>query len=284
MSGSVGTLFTTYLLYPIIVLVLVVVGLIVMKKNNLLRNKRLISFALLSALVLAVPALLGFLGYGFMPYGYIVISILYFFLGWSNDRLLPWVFKKDIKYRVKIGFTLFQLVAGMLLFTFLFNLCSDLKFGIWASTSMLSFILASLLLRSYEIFIHIPALVYKVWKYDSSIGSSAPEDIDHSKLKVVTVELFKQETDPEPIRINAKVPDGMLFGDWVKLLFEDYNKKSVHSPIDVYGEEGCGWIFYIKSWVLAPRKYIDYELSVNDNLIKERHLIVAKRVKNITIQ
>ena len=281
----ITTLFTTYLIYPILALLLIGFAALVGKKNNLLKNKRLITYTLLSILILAIPALFGFLDYDFMPYTYIGLAIVYFIVGWYNDRLLPWVFKKeDLKYRTKIIYTIFQLILSMLFFTLIFNLCNELKYGFWASTVMLPMVLVSLLIQTYEIFIHIPALVYKVWDYESASGYSAPEDIDHSKLKVVTVELFKQEGDTEPIRINAKVPEEMLFGDWIKLLFEDYNKKSGHSPIDMLSDEGEGWIFYVKSWLLAPRRYLDYEITVKDNKVREKHLIVAKRVKNEMIE
>jgi len=282
--SAVTTLFTTYLIYPILALLLAGVLLIVGKKNNLLKNNRLVTYTLLSILILATPALLGFLDYGFMPYAYIILTGAYLVIGWYNDKLLSWVFNKELKYRVKIIYILFQVMVSMLLFALVFNLCNELKYGFWASTSILTMILASLLIQTYEIFIHIPALVYKVWDYETAPGYSTPEDIDHSKLKVVMVELFKQEGDAEPIRINAKVPEEMLFGDWIKLLFEDYNKKSAHSPIDISGDEGQGWIFYVRSWLLAPRRYLDYETTVKDNRIREKHLIVAKRVKNETVE
>ncbi len=279
MNSSIAFLFTTYLIYPLLGLLLVGVSFFIGKKNNLLRNKRLITYTLGCVVVLAAGAFLGFLDYNFMPYGYIFLASFYLVAGYFNDRLLFWVFnKEDLQYRVKLGYTLFQMVLAILFFALIFNLCNELKYGLWAATTLLPFLLASLLLRSYEIFIHIPALVYKVWDYHRMSGYSAPEDIDHSKLKVVTLELFKQEGDAEPIRINAKVPDEMLFGDWVKLLFEDYNIKSAHSPIDVHGKNRGGWIFYVKPWVLAPRHYLDYELTVKENKIREKDLIVAQRI------
>lgn len=274
------TLFTTYLIYPILGILLIGVAALVGKKNNLLRKKRLVVYTLLSILLFTAPALLGFLNYGFMPYGYIMLAGMYFIIGWYNNRLLPWVFdKEDLKYGVKISYTLFQLVLSMLFFTLVFNLCNELKYGLWASTCILPLVLISLLTHTYHIFIHIPLLVYKAWDYDATPGYATPEVIDHSKLKVVSVELFKREGDIEPIRINAKVPEEMLFGDWIKLLFEDYNKRS-DTPIDISGKEGQGWIFYVRSWLMSPRRYLDYELTVKENRIQEKHLIVAKRVQN----
>ncbi len=278
MSPTLITIFTTYLIYPLLGFVLIGVSFFIGKKNNLLRNKRLITYTLLSILLLTAGALLGFLDYHFMPYGYLVLALFYLIAGYWNNHLLPWVFNvKEMKYSMKIGYTLFQLLVAVLFFTLVFNLCNELKYGLWAATTLLPFLMISLLVRSYQIFIGIPALIYKVWEYDRNSGYSAPEDIDHSKLKVVTMQVFKQEEDTEPIRINAKVPDEMLLGDWIKLLFEDYNVKSAHAPIDVYGQ-GEGWIFYIKPSILTPRNYLDYEKTVKENLIREKDLIVAQRV------
>jgi len=283
--GTIASFFTTYLIFPIIALFLIVFAVLIGKKNFLLKNKRLMVYTLLSITALTCPALLGLLYYDFMPYAYISLSCLYLILGLYNDKLLTWVFdNKKIKYHTKIIYSVFQVTLSMLFFALIFNLCNELKYGILASTVILPIILVSLLVKTYDIFIHIPALVYKVWNYDATPGYSAPEDIDHSKLKVVTVELFKQAKDSEPIHINAKVPEEMLFGDWIKLLFEDYNKKSINSPIDVSENELQGWIFYVKSWLLTPRRYIDYELTVKENRIKEKHLIVAKRVRNDIIE
>lgn len=294
MSSTLITLFTTYLIYPILMLVMVLFAAMMAKKNNLLKNKRLIAYTLLSMLILAAPALLGFLDYNYMPWAYIASAVVYFIAGYCNDKLLPWVFKKgqgkdgkegdELKYRTKIIYTVLQVVLSLLLFVLVFNMCNELKYGIWAATAMLSFILASILRRSYDIFIHIPALVYKVWNYGTCPGYATPEDIDHSKLRVVLVELFKNEGDAEPTHINAKAPEELMLGDWIKLIFEDYNIKNPNAPIDVFDYEDGGWIFYVKSWFLAPRRYLDYELTVAENRIRERHLIVAKRVKNIVTE
>ncbi len=285
MSAAFITLFTTYLIYPVLMIVMTFLAAMLAKKNKLLKNKRLIVYTLLSMLVLAAPALLGFLDYNFMPWAYIASAVTYFIVGYYNDRLLPWVFKmkeeNELKYRTKIIYIVLQMILSMLLFILIFNLCNELKYGLWASTAMLSFSLASILRRTYDIFIHIEPLVYKVWNYGTCPGYANPEDIDHSKLRVVLLELFKNEGDAEPTHINAKAPEELMLGDWIKLIFEDYNIKNPNVPIDVFDYEDGGWIFYVKSWFLAPRRYLDYELTVAQNRIRERHLIVAKRVKNI---
>lgn len=59
MNPFLQTLTLTYLLYPILGLLLVGLGAFIAKKNALLSNKRLIGYAIGSIFVLTLPALLG---------------------------------------------------------------------------------------------------------------------------------------------------------------------------------------------------------------------------------
>lgn len=77
MSTYFQTLAFTYLLYPILGLLLVGLGIFIAKKNALLGNKRLVGYTIGAIAILTLPALLGFLDYGFMPYGYIFLAMLY---------------------------------------------------------------------------------------------------------------------------------------------------------------------------------------------------------------
>ena len=49
----------------------------------------------------------------------------------------------------------------MLFFTLVFNLCNELKYGLWASTCLLPFVIVSVFIRTYRIFIAIPIPVYE---------------------------------------------------------------------------------------------------------------------------
>ena len=137
MDSFFQTLAFTYLLYPILGLLLVGLGIFIAKKNALLGNKRLVGYTIGAIVLLTLPALLGFLDYGFMPYGYIFLAMLYLLLGSYNIRMIAWVYKDDYKYRHEIILTGFILVVSMLFFTLVFNLCNELKYGLWASTCLL---------------------------------------------------------------------------------------------------------------------------------------------------
>lgn len=90
MNSFFQTLAFTYLLYPILGLLLVGLGIFIAKKNALLGNKRLVGYTIGAIVLLTLPALLGFLDYGFMPYGYIFLAMLYLLLGSYNIRMISW--------------------------------------------------------------------------------------------------------------------------------------------------------------------------------------------------
>lgn len=283
MNPFVHNLAFTYLLYPILGFLLVGLGVFIAKKNALLANKRLIGYAIGAVLVLTAPALLGFLDYYFMPYGYIALAFLYLILGWYNIRIVAWVLGEGKKYRHEIILTSFVIIVSMLFFALVFNLCNELKYGAWAATCMTPLLIVSVFMQTYRIFIAIPIPVYEVWKYGDATYSDAY--FDPGTLQVLQIEIYKQEYDATATKLNVKAPDEMQFGSWFHLMINDYNLQSPHSPIDDFAtEEGGGWIFYIKPSLLSSLRYIDFNQSVKSNRIKNKHVVVAKRVKEHTEQ
>lgn len=272
-----------YLLLPIIGFILAGVMLIIAKKNQLLSNKKLIFYFLAACLILALPALLGFIDYWFMPYVYIGLQILYLFLGWYNLKVLKMLIKDidEKPYYIEFLFVFVVMFVGMALFSLIFNLCNELQYGIWASTCILPFIFPSIFRKAYQSYIDIPLEIYKIWSYEGQIDDISDTDyIDYDKITVVEMELFKQVSDMEPLNIKAKASEDMLFGTWFKIFIDDYNKKSTHSPI-IYSDydNSYGWIFYTITSILGRKKYIDPDLSFAGNKIKEHRVIIAKRTQ-----
>jgi 3-phenylpropionate/cinnamic acid dioxygenase small subunit len=94
------------------------------------------------------------------------------------------------------------------------------------------------------------------------------------------IELYKTVNDTMPTKIKVKAPDNMTFDVWFMMFLTDYNYKFPREPIE-YDDPASSysWIFYVKRSFFVPRKYIDHELSIAENRIKEKHTILAKRVE-----
>ena len=269
-----------YILYPIIAILLIVVSVLVAKKRNLLKNKKLVLFFIFCLLTLCLPSLLGLLDYTFMPYGYILSASIYLLLGIVSLPIIKWANNSKPKFLFEIVLLSLLLLLGMIAYGFLFNLFNELDYGFWASTSLLLFIVPSLFIKTYHSFAEIPAEIHKIWEYSKSEAFEGYDYIDYNKLQVIQLELFKEQNDYRPVTINAKAPENIPFGMWFRQVLLDYNKKSPSSPI-IYQTQGNeeGWIFYVKESFFKSRNYIDYSKTFKDNKIGEKYKIVAKRVE-----
>ena len=271
-----------YITYAILALLVIGLGFVIAKKNELTSNKPLIIYIITCVLLLTLPALLAILNYSFMPYGYLVSGAIYLILGYLNRKVLKWLFKKSPDFGIEFSIYMLTGIMAAICYSLLFNYLNELDYGVWASSTLLFYLLPGLYIKTNELFHSIPLEIYKIWSISKSIQSENESTIDYSKLKVVKIELFKQEADAKPVTIDAKAPNEMLFGSWFKRLLTDYNKKSPLTPIDIHNQsEDAGWIFYYKPSFLFPRKYIDYEKNFRENRIGERYTIIAKRVKEI---
>jgi len=281
MSASFIDIFLLYILLPLIGIILAIVAVIVAKKNKLVADKKTIFFFLLTCFLLASPALLGFIDYWFMPYAYLCLSAFYLISGYCYLKLLHLLIK-DIEgkaYYVELTGVLITFVVSAALFSLVFNLCNELQYGLWACTCMLTFIFPCIFRQTYRSFMQIPLEVYKTWTFRAESGEVRDEYMDTGSILVVELELFKRPKDTEPLNIKAKASENIPFGIWFKLFIEDYNKKNPKSSI-TYEEKGnpTKWIFYVVTSILGRKRYIDPELTMHNNRIKEKHVIIAKRV------
>ncbi|MCA1745455.1 MAG: TssN family type VI secretion system protein [Bacteroidales bacterium] len=277
------SLLTSYLLWPIAGLLLLIIGAFIAKKIKIPNRKRMFLYLLLGILLMTAPALLGFLNFNFMPHAYLLIALYAGILGYINISVITKNFNNQKHYGKEVFLFLLIILPAYCLFVLVFNLTNELQYGLWAGTSLLAFAFPSLYTKTHSMFVTIPAEVFKIWHYNAKDEPIDPSGIDYNSLIVLEVELIKRTGDSYPIKIKAKAPEQMPFGTWFKRLITDYNIKSPLSPIDSFSDnDGLGWIFYSKPSILRPRKYIDYDKTFKANRVKERNTIIAKRVKKQT--
>lgn len=286
MEDFFGKFVFSYLLMPFLAVAAGVIMIVIAKKNQLLDNKKAIFYFLALWVILALPALLGFINYWFMPYAYLGLMLIYFLLGIWNRGLLRKVVPKieEKPFYVEFLVIFISMLIGMGLFTLVFNLCNELQYGIWAATSLVLFIFPCVFRQAYISFLDIPLEVYKVWNYHDQNDELDPGLVDNNKVLVVEVEIFKDPKDEKAQNIKAKSSEDLPFGAWFKIFVNDYNKRTPHSPI-IYSdpEKTYGWIFYTTSSILGRKKHIDPEHTFAKNEVKEKNVIIAKRTKNIKI-
>lgn len=275
--------FLQYLLLPLLVILLLVPLALLKQGNTMMANKQLIVFILLSALAICVPGLFGFMGNGFSPWGYLSCEIVYLALGSLfvqayNGSLRKSITKHAVAFQLLV--MLLAIVLGGYLFTVIFNLCSGAKGGFVAATCISSFPLPAIFYWTYLAFIDIPFEIFKVWQYPKSAETISFDGEDFNKLMVLQLEFSRRPEDRDRLKVKAKAPDKITFGDWFKKFIDDYNQKFPNNPIS-YGEANGvpnGWIFYCKKSFLHRRRLLDPTLTIAENRIKEHVSIISKRV------
>jgi len=213
---EVKSVFTSYLLLPLIAVVTTAIMTIINKKNKLLSNVKLIIIILVTSLVLAIPGFLGFLDLQFMPWGYLCCQFIYLALGIVYVWLAGSYYETELIEKKGFFFicTLISCLLGIFLFKLAFNWLNDLRYGLWAATSIFVFLLPPVFWWTYIAFLSIPLEIYKVWQYPQFSEDISMEHLDFNKLLVLEVDLYKNIEDMEPLKVKAKAPRNMNFSVW----------------------------------------------------------------------
>ncbi|MDR0834402.1 MAG: TssN family type VI secretion system protein [Candidatus Symbiothrix sp.] len=223
---------------------------------------------------------LGFWSYSFFSTGYVWLVLVYLCFGFVIMNVITKISPLEAgkAYWIELLTLFVFLFVGAALFSVVFNVCSELKYGVWASTCLMGGLLPSLFLKSYHSYLEIPPEIHSIWSYDAEKDDMEAEKLESDKIIVVELELFKQASDTELLTIKAKAAENTPFGIWFKLFMKHYNIRSPLQPI-AYEANGqsFGWIFYTQP-VWGGKKYIDPAQSFAQNKIKEKNLIFAKRV------
>ena len=173
--------------------------------------------------------------------------------------------------------------AGMAGFTLIFDHFSTSDLAPYYSASLITFIIPQCLAVCLETFINIPQEIYKIWYFPFEEREVDFDKIDTSNVFVLELEFSKSVNDNSLVNSKAKAPLGMLFGDWFMSFIENYNQKFDRDPIQYLNSDNMpdGWIFYVKPSFLGVPRYIDPDVSIKENKISEKNVIIAKRAGSI---
>ena len=277
----IQTLLTAQFILPIIAILMGVIAIFVAKKQQLLSDKKAVLYIVLSSLIFSLFGWLGFLQVDFMPIGYVLLQLLYLVIGYFNYIYLKEFCKSlnDSPFWKYFLVLLIQLFMSIALFSLFFNISNDFKYGLWASTCLLSIVVSPLFVQTFQSYLKIPIEIYKIRTYDGNSLNNSSSSIENENLLVFEIEFYKNLTDEKPIRLKAKATKEMIFGDWFELIVSDYNARKTSSLIEYYDKKDeYGWIFYTKPSLFSPKKYIDPDLSFQENKLPEKNMIIGSRI------
>jgi uncharacterized membrane protein len=217
-------------------------------------------------------------------------SMMYFFLLQAAYAglgfLASWLYKKYAPAEVSEGryagvfFVLANTFLGMMGFALVYNYYSPGGLAPWYALCVLPFVLPQFLSTAFSAYRAIPQEIHKVWYFPLHADEVDYDNIDTSTIYMLELEYSKSINDPRITNTKLRAPLAMKFGDWFRSFIENYNYKYENDPIQYMGDDQTplGWMFYTKASALGTAKFIDPDLTIAENKITEKNIILAKRV------
>ena len=136
--------------------------------------------------------------------------------------------------------------------------------------------------KTFEAIVAIPVPIYKVWYYPDYPPEIDLDELDLNKVKVVELEFLKNLGESNTTNFKAKAPEELRFGEWFCMFIQNYNDKYEDNPIVIKdkSDTAYGWVFYIKPGFFGSKKFVDYDLTITQNKLNEKMIIVCRRVEN----
>lgn len=179
-------------------------------------------------------------------------------------------------------FLLKKLLASLLLSSFIFIVLLLLyvflshSMFIMALASSCAFLLPSIIFNAWLLFSSFPQKHYKIWYNFENIRDERVSIFLNSIP--LNIKLTLKYFDVEEEIFFATLPGHVTFG---KLFNQFLVNQSTNDTIEILDERQnpYGWVFFVESIKGYAKRYIDPELTLRENKVKENTTIVAKRVK-----
>jgi hypothetical protein len=271
-----------YIIATALVFLTSIIIFFVLNKKAALKNMKLILFSLLFFIIMAASGLLALVnGVTSSMLWFYVLQAIFFMLGYLLCYLLKKNFFGELENEKlsKVLFVLANAALGMIGFSLLFDHFSPTDLAPYYSVSLLTFAVPQFLAVSFEAYSEIPQEIYKIWYYPDEEKEIDFDKIDTSKVFMLEMEFSKSINDNHLVNSKAKAPMGMQFGDWFMSFIDNYNHKFDKEPIQYLNSDNTshGWIFYVKPSFFGTPKYIDPDLTITENRISEKNVIIARR-------
>lgn len=180
-------------------------------------------------------------------------------------------------------FTMYVTMLGALAFVLVFAHFDKHGYGLLYASAFIFFLLPFMVAKSFDYMLLIPEDVYPMWYFPAGeIDLDIPEDVmDDESIIVVEFQMAKSTAeDAEIIKSRSKLPLKLEFGRFFPIFLDQYNDRNAGTQIEFKdaAKQHYGWNFYIKrKWYQSPI-YINPELTIRENGVRENDIIVAERV------
>jgi len=196
--------------------------------------------------------------------------------------LLMKVFFADLDSPKSLLFTVILTVLG--LFTvLLFNLLVLNKTShAFYTLGLVLFPLPFLFIYSLQLYLNIPDKIFKTWQYPTDHAMPNLDLLDLTRVLIIQFEFLKSTSETSNTNFKAKAPYNMPFGELFYIFISDYNESHPQNTIKVTDDQHqpYSWIFHKRSPWWKSRKYVDPDLTFQENGIVNNDIIICTRVNH----
>jgi len=223
-----------------------------------------------------------------------VADASYFFMGLQGAILVLGIIHVIALYRLnswsaqdslwqELVFTLYINMLGALIFLLVFSKLNKQGYALLFTTSFIFFLIPFLVVKCFDFMLNIPDEVYPMWYFPAGeVDLEIPEDVmDDESIIVVEFQMAQSvDENSEMVKSRSKLPLKLEFGRFFPIFLDQFNDRNPGSQIAFLDadKQPYGWNFYIKPKWYQTANYINPELTIRENGVKENDIIVAERV------
>jgi len=243
-------------------------------------------YSVLTVLIFALIGLTGLMSIGSAPGFFIGLQVAIFVFGlihaFTLYRLNSWSTTESFLH--EFIFTLYISVLGALAFFIVFAHFNKPLYALLFSSGFLLFLVPFLVAKCFDFMLMIPEPVYPKWYFPpGEIDLDLPDDVmEENSIIVVEFQIARADgPDQDIVKSRSKLPLKIEFTRFFPIFLDQYNDRNPGTQIQYLDEakQPQGWNFYIKPKWYQSARYINPELTVRENDVKENDIIIAERVQ-----
>lgn len=247
--------------------------------------KVFVIYSLLTVLAFGLIGLTGLVNIESAPGFYRGLQTVIFIFGVVHAltlyRLNSWSAQESFLH--EFVFTLYITLLGALAFLLVFGHFNKQSYGLLFSSAFVFFLVPFLIAKCFDFMLMIPDEVYPLWYFPSGeVDLDIPEDVmDDESIIVVEFQMAKaKDIDSDIIKSRSKLPLKLELSRFFPIFLDQYNDRNPGTQIQFMDEnkQPYGWNFYIKPKWYQSAIYINPNITIRENGVKENDIIIAERV------
>jgi hypothetical protein len=243
-------------------------------------------YSVLTVVIFALIGLTGLMNIGNAPGFFMGLQLGIFVFGLIHAatlyRLNSWTAQESFLH--EFIFTLYIAMLGALVFLVVFAHFNKQGYALLFTSSFVFFLVPFLVAKCFDYMLMIPEEVYPKWYFPAGeVDLDLPDEVmEENSIIVVEFQMTRNDgPDQDIVKSRSKLPLKIEFTRFFPIFLDQYNDRNPGTQIQFLDEakQPHGWNFYIKpKWYQSP-KFINPDLTIRENGVKENDIIIAQRVQ-----